>query len=53
MIDFKEMVLDCVRWDSVGSVTDGSCGHGGEFCDRFLPMQLVICGYFTVKSNPL
>ena len=37
MVEFKEMLLDCVRWDSVGSVMDGSCGHGGEFCDSFLP----------------
>ena len=49
MIDFKEIMLDCVRWDSVGSVMDGYCVHGGEFCDSFCPMQLVTCGYFTVK----
>ena len=51
MVEFKEMLLDCVRWDSVGSVMDGSCGHGGEFCDSFCPIQLVICGYFMLKSK--
>lgn len=51
MIDFTKMLLDCVGWDSVGLVMDGSCGRGGGFCDSFYPMHLVTCGYFTVKSK--
>lgn len=42
MIDFKEIMVDYVRWDSVGSVMDGSCGPGGGFCDSFCPMQLLL-----------